>query len=77
MADPTCPKCSANAFELAEASPLNSQLKVMFMQCAVCGVVVGVMDLMNLGSLLLEQSRIMRQIAQKLDIYVESEPDAA
>ena len=76
MADPTCPKCGAHAFELVEGSPINSQLKVMFMQCAVCGVVVGGMDSMNLGSILLEQSRIMRQIAQRLDIDIESEPDA-
>lgn len=77
MAEPNCPRCGQHVFELVEGAPLNSQLKIMFTQCAGCGAVVGVMDSINLGSILLEQSRIIRKIAQRLDIDVESETDAA
>lgn len=77
MAEPSCPRCGEHAFELVEGAPLNSQLRVMFMQCASCGAVVGVMDFMNLGSLLSEQGRVIRKIAQALNIDTETEKDAA
>lgn len=77
MAEPICPRCGEHAFELVEGAPLNSQLRVMFMQCAACGAVVGVMDSMNLGSLLLEQGRVLQRIARTLGIDIERETDAA
>lgn len=73
MAKPTCLRCGEHTFEMAEVAPLDSQLKVTFMQCATCGAVVGVMDIMNLGSMLLEQGRFIRKIAQKLGVDLEDE----
>lgn len=73
MAESTCPRCGDHTFEMVEGAPLASQLKVMFMQCATCGAVVGVLDLMNLGSMLLEQGRLISRIAQKLGVNLEDE----
>lgn len=45
------------------------------MQCATCGVVVGVMDFMNLGAMLREQGLIIRKIAQNLGVDLEDDAD--
>lgn len=77
MAEPACPRCGEHTFEMVEGAPLNSHLKVMFMQCATCGAVVGLMDLMNLGGMLLEQGRLLRKIAQALGVELENEADGS
>ncbi|MCV2359645.1 hypothetical protein LNV08_11760 [Paucibacter sp. TC2R-5] len=61
MALSTCPKCPSHAFEMKEAEPNGSKFKLMFVQCASCGAVVGVTDYFNTSSLL-------DKIADKLGI---------
>ena len=52
MATSRCAKCESRRFEMKEAEPETSKYKVMFIQCASCGAVVGVVDYYNVPSLL-------------------------
>lgn len=52
MAMSSCPKCGNGHFEMKEHSPKGSQFKIMLIQCASCGTVVGVTDFYNIPSLL-------------------------
>jgi predicted nucleic-acid-binding Zn-ribbon protein len=52
MATSKCPKCESTRFEMQEGAPTGSQYKVMFIQCAFCGTVVGVTDFFNVPFLL-------------------------
>jgi predicted nucleic-acid-binding Zn-ribbon protein len=47
MALSTCIKCGHHMFELSEAEPNGSNVKLFFVQCASCGGVVGVTDYCN------------------------------
>ncbi|CAH1053998.1 hypothetical protein [Paenibacillus pseudetheri] len=49
MAQSKCLGCGGTRFEMVENSPTGSQYKLMFVQCASCGGVVGVMDYYNVG----------------------------
>jgi len=61
MATSTCIKCGSTRFEVKEASPLHSNFKLYFVQCAQCGAVVGTMDYLNIGY-------FIKKIADKLGI---------
>ena len=61
MAMSSCPKCEDHRFEMKESSPTGSEFKIMFIQCASCGTVVGVTDFYNIPSLL-------GKIAKKLEV---------
>lgn len=50
MATSKCAACGKTSFELKEVEPKNSRVKYNFIQCAACGVVVGVADYVNLGA---------------------------
>jgi uncharacterized Zn finger protein len=52
VARSTCAKCSGTAFELVENEPKNASFKYFFVQCTACGVVVGVQEYFNAGSIL-------------------------
>ena len=52
MAMSSCPKCGAHRFEMKESSPTGSKFRIMFIQCASCGTVVGVTDFYNIPNLL-------------------------
>ncbi|MEY4590767.1 MAG: hypothetical protein RL497_2843 [Pseudomonadota bacterium] len=53
MAKSICSKCSHDGFELVEQDNVkNSKFKIMFIQCANCGVVVGTTDFYNTPNLL-------------------------
>ncbi len=73
MPEPICVKCGNNTFELAESSPLGSNFKFLFLQCSSCGGVAGVLDYLNIGSILTEQNNLLRSIADALKVDVESE----
>lgn len=63
MAMSTCPKCDSHHFEMKEAEPTGSRFKIMFIQCASCGAVVGVTDFHNIPFLL-------AKIAQKMGFNI-------
>jgi NAD-dependent SIR2 family protein deacetylase len=60
MATSTCVKCGGTTFENKEASPKNSKFKLIFVQCASCGGVVGAMDYFNIG---VELQNVQKAIA--------------
>jgi len=54
MAVSKCLGCGHQGFELIENQPANSKWKYLFVQCASCGGVVGVVDWYNVGALLVK-----------------------
>jgi len=52
MAVSKCAKCDNTVFEMIEKEPVGSEFKVMFIQCARCGTVVGIHDYYNIGAML-------------------------
>jgi uncharacterized Zn finger protein len=54
MAQSSCPKCGRTSFEVAETMPLNVDYKLLFVQCASCGAVIGAVDLYNIAFLVYE-----------------------
>lgn len=73
MPEPTCVRCGNRAFELVESSPLSSNFKFLFLQCSECGGVAGVLDYLNIGSVLTEQSKLIRKIAEALNMDAETD----
>ena len=74
MAWSKCPSCNKSNFEMVEATPKNSAFKVMFVQCALCGAVVGAMDYINPSSLIEllgreveKQGKILAGIKQEIE----------
>jgi predicted nucleic-acid-binding Zn-ribbon protein len=61
MAYSKCPKCENSSFEMVEQTPKGSAFKLMFVQCALCNTVVGVMDYYNIGS-------VLRELARKIGV---------
>jgi len=61
MAMSTCIKCGSSSFEMKENEPRHSAWKYMFIQCSSCGGVVGVVEYLNLGS-------VLQKIAKRLGI---------
>lgn len=74
MAVPNCVRCGNDTFELIESSPLGSNFKFLFLQCSSCGGVAGALDYLNIGSILTEQSILLRKVAEVLKVDVE--PDS-
>lgn len=56
-----CPKCDNTEFEVVNDTPKNSNYELMFVRCANCHVVVGVLDFYNVGSL-------VKKLANQLNI---------
>lgn len=46
----TCAKCGGHIFEVVEQSPMKSNFKIMFVQCASCGTSIGTMDYFDVNS---------------------------
>ena len=63
MARSTCMKCGGVEFEMVENEPRDSNWKYMFVQCAACGGVVGVVDYFNIGDL-------VKKLAERLGVKV-------
>lgn len=59
-----CPSCSSTSFETAIETPKESRFKLLFIRCASCGAVVGVLDYYNIGSML-------QQLAKKLGFRLD------
>lgn len=66
MAESTCPKCGGHLFELKVNEPYDARFRTMFIQCRGCGTPVGVQDYYNLGELLKEQEKKLRQLESRL-----------
>jgi hypothetical protein len=60
MAASTCGKCGGNRFENVEQTPNKSNFRYVFIQCAGCGVVVGVVDAVNVPTMLYELAQALK-----------------
>lgn len=65
-----CPSCKNGTFTIEENVPSGSPYKLIFVRCSSCGAVVGVMDYLNIGDLLLAQNRALKEIANTLGVSV-------
>jgi hypothetical protein len=70
MATSSCPKCGSTSFETATVEPSGSAFKLVFVQCAVCGGVVGVVEYNNVGSMIDRQNKAIREIARKVGALI-------
>ena len=75
MASPMCGHCEGHVFEIKQVTPKNSAFKVYFVQCASCGVPVGVMDFYNIGSLLKRQQKALKKLGAKLGVSLAADLD--
>ena len=57
MAMSACPKCDGNHFEIKTIEPRGCNYKENLVQCTSCGVVVGVLEYYNVGSLVKDQEK--------------------
>jgi hypothetical protein len=44
MAATTCVKCGSHGFKIASLAPVGQSYKLTLVQCASCGVPIGVLD---------------------------------
>jgi hypothetical protein len=47
MAASTCTKCGGMVFDIQQVEPYGSRFKMYFVQCRMCGGVVGVIEYHN------------------------------
>ena len=66
MATSTCMKCGSSSFEIKENSPKSSRFKLMFVQCASCGGVIGAMDYMNIGAELQDVKNAIERVTGQI-----------
>jgi len=64
MATSRCPKCGYTQFELKEANIRGSVYRMYFVQCTLCGAVVGLAPFQNTAALL-------QQLADKLGVKLQ------
>jgi predicted nucleic-acid-binding Zn-ribbon protein len=57
MAAATCIKCGSHHFETNVQEPTGANFKLIFIQCAVCGGVVGVTEYWNVGQRLTDLAK--------------------
>lgn len=60
MAISKCIKCDNTIFEMVEKEPNNARFKMMFVQCAKCGGVVGVTDYSNVPTLIRKLAKALK-----------------
>ena len=74
MAFSKCMRCECATFEVVEAEPHDSNYKLLFVQCRRCGGVVGALDCMNIGAMLVKQFEAIQKIADHLGVKVFDRP---
>ncbi len=50
MAASRCPKCESTSFEITEGKVAHATFRMLFVQCASCGAVVGVTEFFNVNA---------------------------
>ena len=61
-----CPKCEKTNFEVVNELPVNSNYELIFVRCADCHSVVGVIDYYNVGTLI-------KKLALKLKVDLDKD----
>ncbi|ACL76321.1 hypothetical protein [Ruminiclostridium cellulolyticum] len=67
MAWSTCPKCNSHNFEMVEKSMAGTNFNLSFVQCLVCGTVVGVTDCNNFNNRLNELEKKLSSLSGKVN----------
>ncbi len=67
MATSTCAKCDGHVFELTEQTPAGAAHKVLFVQCAVCGTPIGVLDVHDNAALLAKQAASIDELKKQVN----------
>ncbi len=65
MAKSTCAKCGGQSFECIEIQPERSHYVLMSIQCSGCGGVIGILENINIGSMLEELKRMIVNTSQR------------
>ena len=55
-----CPKCDNTTFEVVPHSPIDSNFKLFFVQCAECGCVVGTHEYAHIGTMIYTLARKLK-----------------
>jgi hypothetical protein len=61
-----CGHCNATVWEIKTIDPAGANFKQSVLQCASCGVPVGVLDYYNLGSMLKKQEKEIADLKKQL-----------
>jgi hypothetical protein len=69
VANSKCPKCDAGAF-ISEDYMLPVGEEIVFVQCAACGTVVGVLEKHGIADVVEGNQALLMKIAEKLGITV-------
>lgn len=67
MATSTCPKCGRSSFEVKQATPLGSNFYLWFVQCSFCGAVVASQEADNIGALLADHKKLLKDLESRLE----------
>lgn len=71
MAMSKCASCGNSSFEVQENTPAHSNYKLIFVQCAKCGAVVGVQDYYNIGNETYKIREALKKIAGRVGVSVD------
>jgi hypothetical protein len=76
MALTKCGACGNSTFELKLNEPKGSLFKLYFVQCAACGVAIGIQEYNNVDAMLHQQNKAIKEIAAKVGATVTLETGA-
>jgi hypothetical protein len=67
-----CPdsNCSGRKFEVVYETPKGSRSEYSFVRCAICGIVVGVTESIDMGNLIAKQNKAIKTIAAHIGAVV-------
>jgi hypothetical protein len=64
VAESKCAKCDASTFEIKPFKPTDAAAEIVFVQCAKCGSVAGVVEATKVSALLKElHNKVIVQLA--------------
>ncbi|MDP2720834.1 MAG: hypothetical protein Q8O75_02740, partial [bacterium] len=61
-----CAKCNSTSFKIQEKEPTGSRFKLLFVQCSMCGVPIGVVEYHNTGSLIQNLEKKINQLESSI-----------
>lgn len=61
-----CAKCGGGMFKVVEKEPKGSNFKLNFVQCSACNTPIGVLDYYNLGSLIKDQEKTIKNLDHRM-----------
>ena len=68
MIQSRCVKCDGSHFEVVHANLEGSTRPILFVQCADCGAVVGVLDFLNIS---VKAERVKNNLIMKFETFLK------